>query len=816
VATVGKLVVEITGDSSQLNKNLDTSQKKLKGISTTAKASLAVVATAVAAAAFQIGKASIAAASRAEETESKFRTVFSSIQDSAEEAAENLQENFGLSSRAAQQLLSDTGDLLSGFGFTQEAALDLATQVNTLAVDLASFTNFSGGAEGASAALTKALLGERESLKSLGIAITEADIKRLAEDKGITGTLDRQTKAALTLELAIQQSKNAIGDFARTQESFANQTRIAEANTEELFIAIGRKLQPAAAAALSVFNNTVVTITEIIEGQTQLERSTKIITSAVESYTIAQNELNTASADLTETNKLLLETQKSIATQDVLLQVNKLNELIKEEDKRQENLNNKIENANRLIGERSKRLAEVQGRIQLVNEGNRDSATTLKDLSDAQEVISDQISDLANVKIPGYTTAIAESKEAVTTSFEGIAAAINAGIISTENLTFVNETAVKRIIELTKRLKEQKKELDNTAGSQGKNTQITKDIAAITSKLNADLKILTKEYKLFGDEIDVNKEKAALYKTSLEKLIKLGLSPQAPLLINLKKRYDEYNASSTDAAEKTSKRFEELDEKATESLEKLFEERDAALVDAAEREDELILQTEETLKNSIARRMALYWELANIATGAANSIADIFNNISQQNINNIDAEIEAERNKEVINEELIKELEAEKLKIQTDAAIKTRLIASFGAAVNTAEAITKALASAPPPFNFALAAANAAAGALQIAAINSEPLPFLAGGLVQSPTNAIVGEGGRKEAILPLENPNAMRLIADSIVSALPIPTTNIVNNTTQATGPMILQIGDQEFNAFLTNSSRNGKFLIDANRGVV
>ena len=114
-----------------------------------------------------LGAASLKLASDFEETNAKFKTVFSSIQAEAEQTAKVFADSFGLSDLAAKQLLADTGDLLVGFGFTEKSALDLSKQVNELAVDLASFTNFSGGAEGASAAVTKALLGERESIQSL-------------------------------------------------------------------------------------------------------------------------------------------------------------------------------------------------------------------------------------------------------------------------------------------------------------------------------------------------------------------------------------------------------------------------------------------------------------------------------------------------------------------------------------------------------------------------------------------------------------------------------------------------------------------------
>ena len=205
-----------------------------------------------------LGAASLKLASDFEETNAKFNTVFSSIQEEAQQTAKVFGESFGLSDLAAKQLLSNTGDLLVGFGFTEKSALDLSKQVNELAVDLASFTNFSGGAEGASAALTKALLGERESIKSLGIAITEADLKEFAADQGLVfKELDRVAKAQLTYELALKQSSKAVGDFERTQDGFANQVRITKGELTDAAVSLGEHLLPMAQKAIGVFRGLV-------------------------------------------------------------------------------------------------------------------------------------------------------------------------------------------------------------------------------------------------------------------------------------------------------------------------------------------------------------------------------------------------------------------------------------------------------------------------------------------------------------------------------------------------------------------------------
>jgi len=255
---IAELYYKITGDTKDLDSSIKSSDNAVQGLGKSGLSIGKILKGAFAVAAVRaigmFGKELISVASDAEETRNKFNVTFKDVSTSAAETAANLASSFGLSRTAAQSLLADTGDLLSGFGFTGEAALDMSTQVNELAVDLASFTNFSGGAEGASAALTKALLGEREGIKSLGISISEADIAQLAEDKGIVGELDRQTKAQLTLELAVRQSGNAVGDFARSQDSFANQSRIATAKIEDLKVSLGSNLLPVANIAVKSFN----------------------------------------------------------------------------------------------------------------------------------------------------------------------------------------------------------------------------------------------------------------------------------------------------------------------------------------------------------------------------------------------------------------------------------------------------------------------------------------------------------------------------------------------------------------------------------
>jgi len=228
-------------------KKVGNFSNKVKGLKPTFKKMALIGSAAFAGVNTAVFKAT-QSASDAQEIFNKFDVVFGNVSNGAEKVAQDLRKNFGLAESSAKKLLSSTGDMLTGFGLSGESALDLAEKTNKLAVDLASFTNIEGGAERASAALTKALLGERESVKELGIAILEEDVKAKIEAMEIAGKFtnetDRQKKAYATLEIAIEQSKNAIGDFARTQDSLANQQRTLKERTKELSEALGNTFIP--------------------------------------------------------------------------------------------------------------------------------------------------------------------------------------------------------------------------------------------------------------------------------------------------------------------------------------------------------------------------------------------------------------------------------------------------------------------------------------------------------------------------------------------------------------------------------------------
>ena len=326
-----KRINKANADIGKLEKRFRDTEKTTKklsgGLGTLRSAYLLVAAAAVTVGAGLVK--TIKLASDFEETVSKFNTVFKDVKKEADSMAKNLQDNFGLSKLASQELLSGTGDLLTGFNFTQEAALDLSNQVQELAVDLASFTNAQGGAKAVSDALTKAVIGEREALKTYGIAILEADVKaRVLENtqKGVTFETERQAKAFATLELAQEQSKNAIGDFARTSGGFANQMRILANNIEDVAIAIGTNL-------IQVLGPLVNKINDLFSITGKSNSALRQFRQATEEVAEAQRELNEANDEASrqsaEVNLLSARVELRKATQNLKDEQIRLNDEIK-------------------------------------------------------------------------------------------------------------------------------------------------------------------------------------------------------------------------------------------------------------------------------------------------------------------------------------------------------------------------------------------------------------------------------------------------------------------------------------------------------
>ena len=144
-------------------------------------------------------------------------------------------------------MMATVQDTFVPLGFSREASLDLSKALTQLTVDVARFQNKADA--DVMRAFQSAIVGNHEAVRSFGIIITEAGLKSEALRKGIIKSnreMTAQEKVLARLSLIFEGTKDAQGDLARTQDSYANTVKTLNSNLSELSETIGEELMPIA------------------------------------------------------------------------------------------------------------------------------------------------------------------------------------------------------------------------------------------------------------------------------------------------------------------------------------------------------------------------------------------------------------------------------------------------------------------------------------------------------------------------------------------------------------------------------------------
>lgn len=195
----------------------------------------------------ELGGAAVTMAIDAGEAASAFNTTFGSAAAEAGQFIEEFANKAGFTVGELQQMAAVTGNVAIGLGATEESAAGMTEEMITLAGDVASFSNASGGAAAVLDALKSATTGETEALKTYGIVISQADVVEQAlieTGKTHQSELTKLEKAQATMTLAYERAGKAVGDLERTQDSAANQLRTLQAKFRETATQIGQALLP--------------------------------------------------------------------------------------------------------------------------------------------------------------------------------------------------------------------------------------------------------------------------------------------------------------------------------------------------------------------------------------------------------------------------------------------------------------------------------------------------------------------------------------------------------------------------------------------
>lgn len=236
-------------------------------------------------------------ASSIEEMQNKFDAVFGDMRNEVDKWAQEYSDAIGRNKNDIKTYLADQQNLLVGFGMTRQAGAEMAEQMTSLALDLASFGNMD---ETASVnAMTKAVMGESEAAKTLGAVLNDSTRAQAMATLGLKGTydkLDQLTKMQVNYQAILQQSPDAIGDCQRSLDSYESTKKRYIAKLKEIKTIVGQFFLPTYQKILSIGAKGLTMIRDWLQKLTDLtdklggsQRVLAILTAAFTAMLVAMN-----------------------------------------------------------------------------------------------------------------------------------------------------------------------------------------------------------------------------------------------------------------------------------------------------------------------------------------------------------------------------------------------------------------------------------------------------------------------------------------------------------------------------------------------
>ena len=271
----GSSVIEvaIVADTKKFKNGIDTASGKLDGFTrkvgsagTKVAKGFAVMGGAAIGLGVVAGKHLFDVGEELLSLDKKIETVFTG--DSlavVENWADEVAGRMGLTSTAAQGLAANAGDLLKPMGFTAEAAAEMSTEIVGLSGALSEWSGGQRSVEETAEILQKALLGERESLKSLGISISQVEVDQralvIAQLDG-RDAITAQDKALATQQLIMEKSTDAQAAYAAGGNELTAAQNQLKAKMGELEETVARKLLPVFTDLAAFIVNDVIPVLE--------------------------------------------------------------------------------------------------------------------------------------------------------------------------------------------------------------------------------------------------------------------------------------------------------------------------------------------------------------------------------------------------------------------------------------------------------------------------------------------------------------------------------------------------------------------------
>lgn len=279
MAADGSVIIDTRMDTSGVQNGVSAIKQSFNGLGSAVKKIGLLIGGAFAVGKLvQFGKECVELGSDLAEVQNVVDVTFTTMSDKVNEFAKNAMTSAGLSETMAKRYVGTFGAMSKSFGFSEAQAYDMSTALTQLTGDVASFYNISQDL--AYIKLKSVFTGETETLKDLGVVMTQSALDQYALANGYgktTSAMTEQEKVALRLAFVQKQLSAASGDFIRTSDSWANQVRVMQLQLQSLKATVGQGLINIFTPVLKVINillgklatlaNAFKSFTELITGK---------------------------------------------------------------------------------------------------------------------------------------------------------------------------------------------------------------------------------------------------------------------------------------------------------------------------------------------------------------------------------------------------------------------------------------------------------------------------------------------------------------------------------------------------------------------
>lgn len=259
-ASIQEAREELARASAALDQLEDHTNKSTDAFSRLAKAIGLVM---IARKALDTIKTGIDYASDLAEVQNVVDVTFGSATEAINSWSKECLAAYGMNEVSAKRYAGTIGAMLKSSGLAGDAIVDMSKDMVGLAGDMASFYNLD--LETAFEKIRSGISGETEPLKQLGINMSVANLEAYALSRGITTAYNEMSQAEqvmLRYNYLMSTTADAQGDFARTQDSYANQTRLLSESWLEFTGIMAEQLLPVLTTIVSWLNNIVAFLTE--------------------------------------------------------------------------------------------------------------------------------------------------------------------------------------------------------------------------------------------------------------------------------------------------------------------------------------------------------------------------------------------------------------------------------------------------------------------------------------------------------------------------------------------------------------------------